>query len=193
MIATEPRRLRRALTTAAALTFLVTPLAACTSHETDFVYQPAQGVNNRDGDVEVLNALIVSSQEGEGRFVAAMTNNGDEPDEVTGMSGAGEETVEVVLQGGDTAIPAGESLRLAEPGAATIRVSGEDVTAGGYVRLAIQFANAEPVEVNVPVIEPGDEYADLMSESPSPTGSPSEPTTGSAEEPSESPTEEASE
>jgi hypothetical protein len=182
VIATEPRRLRRALTTAAALALLVTPLAACTTHTTEADYQPAQGVNSRDGDVEVLNALIVSSEDGEGRFVAAMANNAEEPDEVTGMSGAGEETVEVVLEGGDTAIPAGGSLRLAEQGAATIKVSGEDVTPGGYVRLAIQFANAEPVEVNVPVIEPGEEYADLMTESPSPT-----------EEPTESPTEEASE
>lgn len=172
MIATDPRRLRRALTTAAA-SLSALPLAACTFAGTDYVYTPAQGVNDRDGTVDVLNALIVSSAEGEGRLVVGLANNDREQgDELTGVSGAREDSaVQVQLEGGETTIEPGGFLQTADPDAANITVSGEDVKPGTFVRLSMQFAQAEPVEVNVPVVEPGTDFAGVVS----PTASPSEP------------------
>ena len=179
MIATDsrPGSLRRILTTAAVAAVLPLGLSACTSQATDFIYQPAQGVNDRSSDVDVLNALIVTAEEGEGRFIAGLVNNTDEADEITGVAGAGEdEGVSVEFGGGDTEIPADGLLQLADEGAAQVTVSGEDVMPGTFVRLSIQFGSAEPVELNVPVVSPGEDFSGVVSSTPSesPTESPTE-------------------
>lgn len=191
MIATEPRRLRRSLTTAAALVLLAVPLSACTSAGTDFIYTPAQGVNARDGDVDVLNALVVSSEDGEGRLVVGLANNDtSEPDGLTGVAGAGEDTsLQVQLEGGETQIEPGGFLQLADPEAARVIVSGDGVQPGDLVRLSLQFEKADAVEVHVPVVEPGDDFAGVMSSpaAPSEPASPEEsagpsPTQGATED-----------
>lgn len=164
MIATEPRRLRRSLTTAAALVLLAVPLSACTSAGTDFIYTPAQGVNARDGDVDVLNALLVSSEDGEGRFIAGLANNDQQQgDALTGVAGAGEDaSVQVQLVGSGVELQPGGFVQIADLGSrqegTQILVSGEDVVAGDFIRLSLQFANADAVEVHVPVVEPGEDF-----------------------------------
>jgi hypothetical protein len=186
VIATEPRRLRRALTTAV-LTVLVVPLGACTYHDTDAVYVPAQGVNARTSEVAVLNALIVSDEAGEGRFIAGIANrNQEEGVELTGVSGTGESSaVQVQLEGGDTELRPGGFLQLADPGSAQIMVSGDEVRAGTFVRLSVEFDNAAPVEVHVPVVEPGTDFTGVMSPTASPTDTESP---GDGSEPTETPT-----
>lgn len=183
MIATRPH-LRRALTSAAALALLAVPLTACTGADTDEIYQPAQGALNRDGDIDVLNALVVSTSEGQGRLIAGLASTGQEPDELVNVTPAGDTDVQVQLEGGDTQIPARGFLQLADDAAANITVSGEQVAPGGYVRLTLEFDKAEPAEVNVPVVAPGEDFSTLATTSPS--ESPSE---SSSESPSESPTE----
>ena len=56
---------------AASLVLLVPVLAACSSSEyqTDQVYQPGVGVNERSGTVDVLGAVVVRTSEGEGSHV----------------------------------------------------------------------------------------------------------------------------
>lgn len=189
MIATEPRRLRRALTTAALL--LAFPLTGCTFHDTDFVYTPAQGVNDRDGAVDVLNALIVSGEEGEGRFIVGLANNDlEQGDELTGVTGSGEDSgVQVQVDSGETEIPAGGFLQLADPESAVVTVTGEDVVPGTFIRLTMEFANAEPVEVHVPVVEPGEDFADVTSSSPSATPTDDQAPGGESESPAPAETE----
>ena len=46
--------------------------------QTDQVYNPAVGVNDRSGSVDVLNALIVSKAPGSGTVVATLVNNDEE-------------------------------------------------------------------------------------------------------------------
>jgi hypothetical protein len=199
VIATDsrPGSLRRILTTAAVAAVLPLGLSACTSAATDFIYTPAQGVNDRSSDVDVLNALIVSGEEGEGRFIAGLANNTDEADEITGVAGAGEdEGVSVEFGGGDTEVPADGFLQLADEGAAEVTVSGEDVAPGTFIRLSIQFGSAEPVEMHVPVVSPGEDFSGVVSSTPSesPTESPTEAESEAAtESESESPTEAATE
>ena len=174
MIATLTTRLRRTSTTAAALALLAVPLSACTTHTTDFVYTPAQGTNDRDGQVDVLNALVVAGSEGEGRFIAGLANNS--PTEADGLSGItavdSAEGVTIAIESGDTDIPASGFLQLADPESANVVVSGEEVAAGGYVRLRLEFDNAEPVEVNVPVVAAGEDFAGVTSGPSEPTESP---------------------
>jgi len=60
---------------ALALVLLVPSLGACGfGYQTDKVYQPAVGVNNRSGAVAVLGAVVVSGSDGSGTFVTSLVN-----------------------------------------------------------------------------------------------------------------------
>jgi hypothetical protein len=157
----------------------VPALSACGVNfdaQTDQYYTPTDGENNREGTVQVLNALIISDSPGSGRLIAALDNGGDEADTLTGVRGLEvDQSVDFNLVEGETAIPAGGVLQLADDGSAVVAVSGdpERVAAGGYVRLAFMFQNGEEASLNVPVLAPDDTYADI--EIPAPTD---EPTAG---------------
>jgi len=62
---------------AGALVLALPTLAACGDFATDKVYTPAPGANDRAGDVDVLNAVIVATQDGHGTFLATFSNNLD--------------------------------------------------------------------------------------------------------------------
>ena len=187
MNATKTRRLVPA---AAALLLAVPALSSCATTnfdaQTDQYYTPGDGENERSGTVDVLHALIISEEPGSGRLIAALSNPGageggpvgaesDESpqesgsqaaqdDTLTGVSGVGEsEGVQFSLVEGETAIPAGGTLQLADEGSAVISVSGDPelLAPGKYVRLAFTFESGEEAELNVPVLEPGEDYADI--------------------------------
>jgi hypothetical protein len=179
----------------AATAVLVTSpaLAACGvsfGAQTDQVYNPADGVSARGGEVDVLNALIVSDTPGTGRLIGGLSNeNTDKSDSITGVRGVGDDqSVTFSLAGGSTTIPAGGLLQLADPSAANIVVKGTPdlVKAGGYVRLTFSFQNAQEATVNVPVLEPDETYKDVPL--PSSDGS-TPPSTSTSESPSPSPSE----
>lgn len=204
MTATKTRRRARA---AAVAMFLAVPaLASCATNfdaQTDQYYNPTDGTSNRDGSVDVINALIISDQPGSGRLIAALATSdaaaapvgigeegsnapsataSPENDTLTGVQGVGvDQSVTFTLEGGNTTIPAGGSLQLADKDAAMIAVSGdpERVSAGGFVEVKFTFQNGEPVTLQVPVLAPDDTYAGIelpsasSSESPSATESPS--------------------
>jgi hypothetical protein len=155
---------------AAASVLLALPaLSACSDvsfgAQTDQVYTPADGENNREGTVDVLNALIVSGTPGSGRLIAGL-NNADtaEDDELVNVQGVGEDAaITFRLAGGETSIPAGGLLQLADDDAAQVAVSGKEeaLKPGEFVRLKLSFANGEEAELNVPVLEPGSTYDDV--------------------------------
>jgi hypothetical protein len=182
--ATKPAKLPRRLVpvAAAALLLAVPALSSCGVNfdaQTDQYYTPADGVSNREGTVDVLNAMIISNDAGSGRLVAALANGDtEEADTLTGVRGIEEdEDVQVQLVGGDTAIPAGGVLQLADQDAAVVMVTGdpEKVKPGTFVRLAFMFQNGEEADVNVPVLdagEPGETYGDIEIPSPSSSSTP---------------------
>ena len=67
-----------------ALAVSVPALSACTNgfdNQTDAVYQPAVGVNDRSSEVDVLGAMVVAPEKGkDGVFIASLANN----DQTTG-------------------------------------------------------------------------------------------------------------
>ena len=70
----------RLLVTAAAVVALAAPLSSCGfDYATDRDYTPGSGANDREGEVDVLSAVVVSAAEGSGTFVASFSNN--TPDE----------------------------------------------------------------------------------------------------------------
>ena len=66
---------------AVTLVLLLPILGACGfGYQTDQVYQPGVGSNNRDGSVDILGAVVVSGTDGSGTLVASLANkNTEEP------------------------------------------------------------------------------------------------------------------
>ncbi len=178
MNATKTRRL---VPTAAAAVLLAVPaLSSCGVNfgaQTDQYYTPTDGENNREGTVHVIDAVILSDQPGNGRLIAALSNTDLENDDtLTGVHGVDvDQSVTFTLSDGDTTIPAGGVLQLADDGSTVVSVTSDPkfFEAGGYVRLAFTFEHGEEAEVNVPVLAPEGPYADL--EIPSPTSKPTTP------------------
>lgn len=119
--------------------------------QTDQVYNPAVGVNDRGGAVDVLNALVVSGSAGSGTVVATLVNNDQQnADTLRGVAGAGQDTSLNVQVGGPTSIPAGGVLNLATQGAISVR--GRQVLPGRFVEITFSFDRGKAVTVDIPVV-----------------------------------------
>lgn len=144
---------RRNIAVAAALVAAPT-MSSCGVNfdaQTDQVYNPAVGVNDRGGAVDVLNALVVSGSAGSGTVVATLVNNDQQrADSLRGVAGAGQDTSLNVQVGGPTNIPAGGLLNLATQGAITVR--GKQVLPGRFVEITFSFDRGKAVTVDVPVV-----------------------------------------
>ncbi len=139
---------------AAAVVLAVPVLSSCGvsfGAQTDQVYNPSVGVDDQSGSVDVLNALIVSGTDGSGTVVASLANNDDQNDDsLTEVAGAGKDDGLDVTVGGDTAIPAGGLLNLADDGGISAR--GERVKPGNFVSITFSFERAEAITLDVPVV-----------------------------------------
>lgn len=147
----SPNRRRVAI----AALLLAPALTACGFNEqTDQVYQPAVGVNDRSGDVDILNALVVSGQDGSGTFAGTLVNTTSQDDTLESVTGssitAGRRTVDVPAEG---------SVPLADSGQVSVRGSG--VKAGSFVELTFAFSSGQTTTMKVPVVEATGDYADV--------------------------------
>ena len=116
--------------------------------QTDQVYNAAVGVDNRDGSVDVLNALIVCGVDGSGTVVAGLVNNDEtNPDALTGITSPDGVTVSGPT---GTTIPAGGMVSLADKG--QYAASGKAVKPGAFVKLTFSFENGKATTVDVPVV-----------------------------------------
>ena len=147
---------------AGALVLAAPVLASCSKDKaTDQIYTPANAANNRDGRIDVLNAVIVSTAAGSGTFVASLVNNDtnapgadtDAADQLVGLTG--EVTAKVAKP---VNVPAGGIAVMAAPDGQGIKVTGE-FEAGQFVEVTLTFKNAEEVTLEVPVVENGGDFA----------------------------------
>lgn len=150
------RRSTAAAAVALAVPLLSLGLTACGfDAPTDQFYNPAVGINDQRGSVDVLNALVVSGSDGSGTVVASFANNDqEESDALTGITGAGVQ-VEV---GGDTTIPQGGLLNLSD---GSVRITGDEVVPGSFVRLTFSFGRGEAITLQAPVMANDGDYADV--------------------------------
>ena len=174
---------RRRRTTIALLAATAPLLVACGAGEdaqTNQVYQPAVGVNDRSGDVFVINALVVTDGSGSGTVVASLVNTATEDDALTEVvaSATTGAPLEASDLGGGIDVAAGEAVQLADEGVAvssTAVASGGDaeaeggVTAGSYVTLQFVFERASVVEVGAPVVSSESEHQDVYEDVPLPS------------------------
>lgn len=152
---------RRSLA-AVALLLAVPALSSCSGNfaaQTDQVYNPAVGVDDRSGAVDVLNALIVSSADGSGTVIATLVSNDDRPgsDTLRGVAGSGSDSSLKVTPGGATAISSGGMLNLAAKG--KIFITGARVVPGNFVTITFSFAKAKSIQIQVPVVKTSSEYS----------------------------------
>lgn len=136
-------------------------LASCsTEMATDKIYTQAAGVNDRSERVDVLNAVIVSSEDGKGTFVATLANN-EVPQPGDAKGALDDQLVGLTVDGQSAefrpvTIPGGGSVVLATPNADIldaargIKVTG-DFTSGDFVTVVLTFANARKVTMEIPV------------------------------------------
>ncbi len=121
--------------------------------QTQQPYQPAVGINNREGTVYALNTLVVTDGEGNGTVVSALINQAATEDRllsVTATDGAAPLRVLPLPEGG-IALPPSRLVQLETTGA--VRIRSDSLRAGYFVTLAFTFANAAPVELDVPVVD----------------------------------------
>ena len=155
---------------AIAALLLAPALTACGFNEqTDQVYQPAVGVNDRSGGIDILNALVVSGTDGSGTFAGTLVNKSQtEDDTLEGVSGSG-----VTASRKAVDVPAGEAVPLAESG--TLTLKGSDIVPGKWVELTFSFGSGQSTTLKVPVVEAVGDYSDvpLPSSATTPSSSPS--------------------
>lgn len=155
--------LRSKVALAAAAAVLTPALSSCGfDYATDQLYTPAVGTNDRDGDVNVLNALIVSTEAGSGTFIATLASD-DLDEEIVFESLGGDVTPErfrpVEIPRATTGV-----ANLAEDG---IKVTG-DFQAGNFVTVNLSFDNGQAVELEVPVVANRGVYAGYDGPAPEP-------------------------
>jgi outer membrane lipopolysaccharide assembly protein LptE/RlpB len=155
---------------AAAVVLVVPVLAGCGVNfraQTDQVYNPTVGVDDRNSQVDVLNALIVSGSDGSGTVVASLVNNDESVDDtLKSVTGAGADSSLKVTTGGDTTIPAGGLLNMATQ--SKVFAHGKQIAAGEFVDITFNFARAGAVTVDVPVVSSTDPAYEKI---PLPSGS----------------------
>jgi hypothetical protein len=159
--------LRRSIAVAALA--LAPVLSSCGFNEpTDRVYTPGVGVNERDGQVDVLNALVVSGADGSGSLVATLSNNNSaEPDALVQVAGSGEDAAVRVTLDGPVEVSQGGSVSLSDE--TEISVEGEPVKPGAFIELTFTFEQGEPVTVQLPVVSRRGTYSDIPVPSVAPT------------------------
>ncbi len=114
------------------------------------------GANNRDAQVDVLNAVVVSKADGSGTFIATLVNNSpDADDTMASLSGLGLEVGEFTAVG----IPLRGLVNLAAADQG-IPVTG-DFGAGRYVALTVGLGSGESVDLNVPVVADAGDFTGL--------------------------------
>jgi len=159
-------QLRRSLATSAALAVLTVGLSSCGfDYATDRYYTPGVGTNDRSGVVDVLSAVVVSTNADSGRLVASLSNGSTSkaysltevtPTEGDSISAAEFEPVE---------IKPGGLVNLAD--GPEIRITGT-FEAGDFVYLTLGFDSGEQVAMEIPVVSNSGYYEGLDGE-PSPS------------------------
>ena len=154
-----------------ALILAVPGVASCGfNYATDRENTISNGTSDKSGTVDVLNAVIVSSEDGSGTFIATLSNNSaDETVSMNSLSFGSNST---------TAVAAFDPIEV-KPHAVVnladgqgIKVSG-DFKAGDFVALTVGFDNGESADMKVHVVVADDEYDgyDNGTGSPSPAES----------------------
>ena len=138
--------------------------------QTTQVYDAGVGVNDRDGDVYVLNALVVDNGDSTGTLSVSLLDKVGDGDQLLALEAITDTGESIEVQQDTKPIElCGEQLVVLGPNA-EVMLSGDAFAAGDTVTLAFGFRDAQPVRMAVPVVarlegEGSDPY-DSVAESP---------------------------
>jgi hypothetical protein len=151
---------------------LAIALAGCnffTPQSTLVPYDSSDGVSTRVGDVDILNAVVLSEDGVSGNLVFSALNSGaDDVDLTVQYTSDGDKvTLEVPLEAGTTgAIGFGDDGQLF--------LADIDTRPGGLLAVYFQYGDAQGRQLLVPVLDGAlEEYATLLP-TPTPTPTPTE-------------------
>ena len=144
--------LRRPTALLVALVAALPALSACSASGRDAatsqVNQIVMGANNRDFDVDVLNAVIVAKTDGSGTFIATLVNNSSQADNsMTALEGEQGLTSR-------RSRPSRSRCGAWSTSPTTTRGSSSRVTSrlGQYVPLTVTLGDGTAIPVNTPVV-----------------------------------------
>lgn len=149
--------LRRSLALLSGTLLLAASLTSCGFDKaTDRINTITVGANDRDTSVDVLGAVVVSAEEGSGRFIASLVNNSlTEPATVAGLAAQDPEAGQV----GDFSpveVPPNALVNLADE-EFDITVEG-GLAAGDVLPMTVELGTGEVIELEVPVVANCDEF-----------------------------------
>jgi hypothetical protein len=150
----HPRHPRRTLRFAIGALLLAAPvLTSCGfDYATDRINDLTPGHTNRDGDVDVINSVIVAGAPDSGTLIGMLVNNNVKTDAALTSVTSGPDATEADLE--DLTISAGGRAQLRDAG---IRIDGT-FEAGQVYEVTLTFDNGEVVEANVPVVTQCGQY-----------------------------------
>lgn len=163
----------------ALLALLVGVLSACGfDYPTDRVNTIGAGVNDREGQVDLLGIRILAEADGQGRLIGALVNN--EP-EAASLDAVTDDTGAVTAEFSPVEVGPEGHVNLATE--VEIPVTGE-FAAGDFVPLTFELSTGETATLDVPVVKRCYQYTAVpepsgAAESESPVA---DDETGSAEE-----------
>ncbi|WP_148611619.1 hypothetical protein [Nocardioides rubriscoriae] len=163
----RPLRSRR-LTLLAAGALLASPLlGGCGfNYQTNRVNTISAGINDRDGSVDVLGAVVIAGQDDLGLFVATLSND-DLDNPVTLDSLVPTSDTQPIDATADVEVPAGGAVSLFQTGG--IGISGT-FGAGDFVDVSLKFSNGQVSTLTVNVVPPCRAYSlDKLTELTLPT------------------------
>lgn len=154
------RQSARLLAAAGALLVAAPALTSCGfDYATDRDYTPGAGTNDRDADVDVLAAVVVSAQEGSGTFIASFANNSQEDEaSVTDLTATTADGTDLKATFSTITIPAGGLVNLADDGG--VELTG-DFGPGDFLDVTITFGDGSDVEMEVPTYTACGDYEGL--------------------------------
>jgi copper(I)-binding protein len=166
------RRLRRGLAgcVAALATALVAGCSTSFDAQTNQIYQSGIGSNNRDGDVYVLDALVVTNGTALGTISAGLVNEvaGDDAlIAVTADSPAGNRVRGMILSH-RVRLPSLQLVQLSDTGD-VILSAVKPLNVGGSITVTFTFRNAASVTLDLPIVMNTGDFARVPVPSPSAT------------------------
>ena len=124
---------------------------------TDRVYTPGNGANDREGEVKVLSAQVVSPEPGTGVFIASLANSADEAVQLEEVTSPEQESLTAEVT--PIEIASGGLVNLAES-ETPVTLTG-DFEAGQFLPVEVSFSNGESASMEIPVVLNCGYYADV--------------------------------
>ncbi len=146
---------RRSSALAAGVLLLAAPvLSSCGfDYETDRINTISTGINDREGDIDVLGAVVVAGTDNAGLFVGTLANNStSEPGELVSLTG----TVDPIADQLDpVAVPPAGATSLFDLGGIPVQgIFG----VGDFITVTLTFDSGQTNKLTVPVVKPCYQY-----------------------------------